>query len=393
MSKLGARKYIGLFLFVGLLSLAAAYVTLKYLPAPFAWLSSFAVVGCVALIIIVASSTWKAMWLNTAVVFLLLGAFETYFYFDQTPSRRDSFQAPGGEPLVMSQPHDILGYAPAAGIRGTWSRSIGNDPVFKIDISIDENGFRAMPGADSESLPCVFFMGGSYTFGSGVNDNETAASVVAEAAAGEFRVFNLAYRGYGPHQMLAALEEDTYSEVLGCHPRFVVYQLIANHIDRAAGFASWDESGPRYELNEAGIAVRQGRFERPSQESPGLLAKVVDKSQVYNRLRLLLQDRPDLESAELTRGILRRAREIVETRDFNGQFHVVYWPSSSPLVVAVIDGLADDGFALHPIAEIIPDIIEDRSRYRLHEFDGHPTVLAHRLIGEYVVAKILKTDQ
>lgn len=104
MSILGARNYIGRLLFAGLLSLAATYVTLRYLPAPFAWLSSFAVIGCLALSAIVSSSTRKAMWLNAAGVFLLLGAFEAYFYINQMPSRRDSLQTPGGDPLFMWQP-------------------------------------------------------------------------------------------------------------------------------------------------------------------------------------------------------------------------------------------------------------------------------------------------
>lgn len=369
-----------------------AYATLKYLPAPFAWLSSLVAIACVALIVVATSSTWKAIWLNVALVFLLLGIFEAYFYYDRAPARRDSFETPSGSPLAMSGPHDVLGYAPKPDVQGIWSRSIGDDPIFRIDISIDKNGYRTMPEADPGELPCVFFFGGSYTFGSGVNDNETAPYVVAEATAGRFRVFNLAYRGYGPHQMLASLAEDTYSEALGCHPRVAVYQLISGHIDRAAGLASWDENGPRFVLDEAGIAVQQGRFEAAPQESRSLLAKVVNKSLIYSRLRLFLQDRPDQQGAELVRGILHRAREIVETHDSNGEFHVLYWPSSSPLMAAVIEGLEDNGFNLHPITGILPDLATSRSRYRLHEFDGHPTELSHRLIGEYVVNEILSDE-
>jgi hypothetical protein len=386
------RNYTGLLVIAGPLGLAVAYATLKYLPAPFAWLSSLIAIGCVALIVVVTSSTWKAIWLNAAVVFLLLGAFEGYFYYDRAPARRDSFETPSGSPLVMSRPHDVLGYAPTPDFQGVWSRTIGDDPVFRIGVSIDTNGYRTMPEAESDALPCVFFFGGSMTFGSGVNDNETAPYVVAEATAGRFRVFNLAYRGYGPHQMLASLAEDTYSGALGCHPRVAVYQLISNHIDRAVGFASWDENGPRYVLDEAGVAVQQGSFGKSPQESQSLLAKVINRSLIYSRLRLFLQDRPDHQGAELVQGILRRAREIVETRDSNGRFHVVYWPSSSPLMAAVIDGLEDDGFDLHPITEILPDLAASRSRYRLHEFDGHPTELAHRLIGEYVIREILVAE-
>jgi len=389
MSDPGVRNYIRLLVIAGPLGLAVAYAALKYLPAPFAWLSSFIAIGCLALMVVITSSTWKAIWLNIAVIFLLLGAFEVYFYFDRAPARRDSFETRSGSPLVMSQPHDVLGYAPGPGTQGVWSRVIGDDPVFRIDVSIDANGYRTMPEAESVALPCVFFFGGSYTFGSGVNDNETAPYVVAEATAGRFRVFNLAYRGYGPHQMLASLAEDTYSAALGCHPRVAVYQLISDHIDRAVGLASWDVNGPRYVLDEAGIAVQQGSFEKPSQESQSRLAKVINKSLTYGRLRLFLQERPDHQGAELIQGILRRAREIVETRDSNGQFHVIYWPSSSPLMAAVIEGLEDDGFDLHPIAEILPDLAASRSRYRLHEFDGHPTGLSHRMIGEYVVREIL----
>ena len=62
-------------------------------------------------------------------------------------------------------------------------------------------------------------------------------------------------------------------------------------------------------------------------------------------------------------------------------------------MTAVIDGLEVDGFDLHPITEILPDLATSRSRYRLHEFDGHPNEFAHRLIGEYIIREILVADQ
>ncbi len=392
MTESRARKTAGLVLAAGVLCLAFAYVALKYLPVPFAWLFAVVVLGSTAAMVYVANSNWKAVFLNTLVVFLLLAAIEVYFHFDRKPITRDTLETLSGEPLDLDQPHAVLGYGPAPGAEGTWTRYIGDDFVYQMSLSIDANGFRTMPNDEDIALPCIFFFGGSYTFGSGVNDNETAAYRVAQSTAGQYRVFNLAYRGYGPHQMLAALEDDSHAGVLGCRASVAIYQMIPNHIDRAAGLVSWDENGPKYVLNGAGDAVRQGTFAKPSQAAKNLLEKIADRSTIYSRLRRFLADKATEDSAALTHAILRRANDIVTTGVSGGQFHVIYWPAATPLTTTVIEGLENDGIAVHPIAQILPNLRTASHQYRLHKYDGHPNQLAHQLISEYVVDQILSAN-
>jgi len=369
--------------------LVMSYIGLRYFVAPFAWAALFCAGALFAAIRMTNSSGWQALWLNMAIVAMVLGAFEGYLHIGRAPARRDTVESLDGTPQKMTAAHEILGYAPIPNLQGIWSRTIGDDHVFRSEFSIDGHGLRVGPTAHSADLPCVFFFGGSYTFGSGVNDEEAMPYLVAADFLRQYRVFNFGFRGYGPHQMLAALEHDIYGDSLGCQPTHAIYQMIPDHVSRAAGFASWDENGPQYELNAQGVAMQIGTFARGKQEPPGKLLRILNRSLIVQRLKQFTQARPDEKSADLTFAILQRAQEIVQERSSVAQFHVIYWPADQSLLSLVVDKLERNGFDLHPISTVLPEFNFDRAQYRFHRYDGHPNVRAHRLIADYVGREIL----
>lgn len=50
-----------------------------------------------------------------------------------------------------------------------------------------------------------------------VNDNETAAYQVGEMSSGNYRIFNFGFKGYGPHQMLSAIEHSLVEDIVLDH--------------------------------------------------------------------------------------------------------------------------------------------------------------------------------
>lgn len=365
-------------------------IALKYLDAPFVWIAVFFTAALLTAARLTSKTSLKALWWNLAVACIVLGAIEAYLLYQQAPARRDTIKSLDGEPQALSEPDDVLGYAPIKNRRGIWTRHIGEELVFSIEYSIDSLGMRTAPPTDSSTdVPCVFFFGGSYTFGSGVNDAETYAYLVGVKTDGKYRTFNFGFRGYGPHQMLAALESNAYEQDLQCQPRHVVYQMIPDHVRRAAGFSSWDTNGPRYALDDAGNVVLAGRFSEKRSDSPGLVGRLLRRSIVYRRLLGFFEPQPDRRSSDLTVAIIQRASRIVRERHPDGAFHVVFWPSDQPAVKPVIDALLDSDLNVHSMAEILPEFETGRDQYRLHPHDGHPNVRAHGFIADFVVGKIL----
>ena len=113
---------------------------------------------------------------------------------------------------------------------------LDDEPIFDVVYTTNEAGLRASPPS-AEARESILFFGGSFTFGTGVNDDETMPHRGGVATKGKYRVFNFGYAGYGPHQMLAAIEGGLVDEIVIEPPKYVIYQAIPHHVERAAGLA------------------------------------------------------------------------------------------------------------------------------------------------------------
>lgn len=78
---------------------------------------------------------------------------------------------------------------------------------------------------------------------------------------GHYSIYNFGYSGYGPHQMLAALQRGVVDQVVHEPVSHVIYQSIPAHVGRAAGLAQWDPHGPKYVLDRGGRPVYEGPFD------------------------------------------------------------------------------------------------------------------------------------
>ena len=102
-----------------------------------------------------------------------------------------------------------------------------------VAMSFDSLGIRVeAPGQQTDlAAPSVLFVGGSFTFGHGVQYGESFVGQLATRDHLPYQAVNLGVQGYGTDQSLLALEE--------YYPRFanvraVVYTFICDHMRRNA---------------------------------------------------------------------------------------------------------------------------------------------------------------
>src|SRR4030095_13739981 len=81
---------------------------------------------------------------------------------------------------------------------------------------------------------------------------------------------NFGFLGYGPHQMLAQLQQELVRDAIDCTPRYAIYQALPSHVSRAAGLEAWDQAGPKYTLGKDRTIIPVGHFNDEVQ--PGVLA-------------------------------------------------------------------------------------------------------------------------
>lgn len=155
-------------------------------------------------------------------------------------------------------PDTILGYAPKKDIEVRVKKSHNNKIIYDVKYTITKDGLR-FSGKEAGKSAVVFF-GGSFTFGEGVENLETLPSQICIQSKYKYSAYNFGFHGYGPHQMLAAIENGLVKKIVRKDVKAGIYSAIFSHMDRAAGLTSWDHQGPKYTLNKENKLIYSGRF-------------------------------------------------------------------------------------------------------------------------------------
>jgi len=272
-----------------------------------------------------------------------------------------------------------LGYGPAPGARVTAKKVVNGTVAYDVVYTISEQGVRATPGDPRGDT--WLFLGDSTMFGEGVNDDETLPAWFSAELGHRANVVNLGFHGYGPHQMLRALETDRARALLGGPVRQVVYQAIWDHPRRAAGRDDWDFYGPAYALTDSGVTYR-GPFRS---RLTGSALKAAKRSDL---LRFALDRtlyRADPTDADLERygRILERCAALARER-YGAGFTIVYWDDDNDPGRRVLGRLRETKLPLLLVSEVIPRA--DWPALALPG-DGHPKPDAHRRIAAALAAK------
>ncbi len=269
-------------------------------------------------------------------------------------------------------------------------------PQDSVTYTIGADGLRVTPAPPSASCSAVFVID-SFAFGWGLEDGATLPAQFVAASAGAYRAYNFSYSGYGPHQLLRALETGRVARAVGGKPvNLVVYIGLMDHMLRAAGRAFWDLEGPRYVIADDGHDLRYvgpfhsrlyARFDR-------ILGR---KSEIWRFLDRIALARARVESVEalpLYIALLRKTQKEVERQYGAGSFLVLFWDSEDPTVYSpevqeeVRRQLVRAGLQVIPISRILPDIAAHRLDYVLGADDSHPNALADRRIAAFLADRV-----
>ncbi len=282
--------------------------------------------------------------------------------------------AGGGERYFVPDP--VLGYRPRAGVRVRARRTIDGHDAYDVRYTIDDDGLRRTPGSRRDG-PAVVFFGGSFTFGEGVEDDQTLPAAFADLAGGA-HVVNAGFHGYGPHQMLRSLETGRLDARVPDGVRAVVYQGIDAHVGRVAGRTTWDLAGPSYELRDGTIS-----YVGPFRSGPWFwVARALAHFGPTRRLLARwLAHEAEAADRDLYVEIVARAASLARER-WGASFTVVYWDDVGEVLA---NRLRDRGLDVLSVREALGP--GERRSFALAG-DGHPTARAHRRLARRLVARV-----
>lgn len=349
-------------------------------------------VACLGVFFVTKNQTTKlrltALYLGS--IFIAFGLAEAYYigFF----SKKVMFQSVNTQEIIYGESfyfHPLLGYKPSPNSSYRESRYIDNELVSSYNHTTDEFGWRSIPKVDSsESKEAILFLGGSYTYGLGVKDEETSSYRLQENLDSEQNVFNFSVSGYGPHQILAILQNSLEVEVVGNHQsKWGVFQAIQDHIYRVKGEAWWDYFGPKYELSENDEVIYKGAFNNYYiARFKSLLAKsLLVRNTILKRSKVTDRD------IELMARIIKKSATIFEER-YEGEFYVLMWEekiNERLLYDKIYKKLVELNLTVIEIADILPNYYPSSPDYYI-KGDNHPNPHSHSLISRYIEANIIR---
>jgi hypothetical protein len=299
------------------------------------------------------------------------------------------FQSPQSDPSKVEcfyQLADDVGFIPKANVRMT-ACADGGRRTYDVSYTIGSDHFRVVPAAAENPDACVLLFGDSFTFGDGVKDDETYPAQIVKQSARRVAAQNFAISGWGPHQFLAGLQSGRFQRAVRCSPTDAVFLMVPSLIWRASGVTNpWDSAGPRYRLGADGRPIRDGALGDPDP---------------YNWRRWIgINPVSKGQASSLATGVIAEAMSELRhlypgIRTHLISYRVASWGDtgfSSEELASFEYDLQQAGVMPLPLEAIIPRYRFALRDYVLDQTDYHPNARAHRLIAEFILREIKRSQ-
>ncbi len=283
----------------------------------------------------------------------------------------------------------VLGWGPEkAGTYHAEKRGPKGELTYKADYTIGPDLTRRVLSATDG--PTIVFFGDSYTFGDGVQDDETLPQRLSDLFDRKRRVVNVAFTGYGPQQFLRAMETARFDAIIGPDPKVFIFLTAPWHAERTGCKAYWTARSPAYRIDEHGKLVFAGQCF----DGPGLAVREwLQDSSLFSTLAEPFRHRVSHDDVELYVRVLEEAVKMAKEK-----YHV---PTIIPYLRVPKDYLASTGFTDESIMErlrksgaivIDASLLEDEAAGTAISIknDGHPTPFANRRRAAMIKSTIEK---
>ncbi len=321
--------------------------------------------------------------LSLAAVCLTLLGMEAVFYV-LGEAREQSEGVSISTSRNLYQRDELLAASPRPNIEVLVEKKRGEEVVYAVTYATDAYSRRITPMDNPDDRTrFVLFFGGSFTFGEGVEQNETLPFYVSELSP-DYKAYNYGFLGYGPQQMLAKLQSDDFASQIDESNGILIYTFLDHHVNRAVGTAriyrfAFGGDYLNYVLQEDGTLVLDGTF-TTGRPVASRLYRLFGKSRIVRYFKL---DFPPITEKHIqtTAKIIEEARDAFIQKFPDGKFYVLFFPNrSNQYGPRLAPYLQTAGIEILDYANAIPEYDE-----MWIPGDGHPTPQTYRLIAEMLV--------
>lgn len=287
-----------------------------------------------------------------------------------------------------------LGYHPRPGARIVATARYGSETVFDVTYTITAEGTRATPSAPA-GADTYLFVGDSFMFGHGLNDDQTLPAQFARATDFKVRAVNASAPAYAPNQFVRLLETGRLDWLKGQPVKAVVSWIIPPHLARVTGDEPWLGRSPRYELDN-GVPRFTGSFDHYRWTHPLAGLQHFADDQFAFVAAIGMRQRQEWQ-AKLFTALMMRLQALAREK-FDAPLLVLYsWPdeesppgfdstTAQSQLVEILKGLRDRGIPLMAVNSLINGLPLEKIAIA---HDGHPTAFADGLVAAQLKKRLI----
>jgi len=258
------------------------------------------------------------------LVLLFIGSLEVFFHaLNQFKADHSKVQESALR-FVRTEP---LGYKNPPNARAVERMSLSGREIFNVTYTTDSHSRRVTPFRNTrQARKFILFFGCSFTFGQGVEDEETLPFFVGQLAP-DYEPYNYGVIGYGPQQVLIKLEDTTLRREIEQDEGILIYTFIHDHVYRVIGTINHHgRERPYYVLDANGDLQRKGDM---VSGRPGIALWywLVGKSQTAQYFQLGFNWRITEDDIRLTARIIVEAHNAFSSMFNHSKFYVLMYPN------------------------------------------------------------------
>lgn len=311
---------------------------------------------------------------SIGLLFICMAETETYFYFAARPQ---TIEYKISAPWQQRDRESGLGDVTVPGAVAEQEASHDGRVIYDALYTIDSNGLRHIPAEIQGGPLTVAFVGCSYMFGHGLNDDQTLPYFFLKDAHGTFHGFNFAVDDWGPHEILREIELGKMTAVVK-RPNLVVYEALSDHLIRASGRNVFDPFGAKYVLCGDNRVCYDGLFHSRTYE---YVLDWLFRSWTFGYIETHYMRLVRNADVPIYTAIVARIRDSVEQN--GSKFVVLFWDSWSQ-DDPIIGALQARGIDVIRVTNFIPDLRTNQVKYLISPIDPHPSAATNQLLAEHL---------
>lgn len=289
-------------------------------------------------------------------------------------------------PNYAIEKDSIVGYTLPADTSLNYTKAVNDSVIYNTVFSTNAQGLRICPKSDSvRVLPQkhALFLGCSFTFGEGLNSNETL-EFNFEQKNKNYKSYNFGFSGYGPQQNLARLQRGQIEKYVTQKTGIAIYTYIPDHLRRAVpgttGYFMHGGVSPNYHWQ--GDSLVYSGFSGKASWGKKFIYTSLGKSNICKYFKIGYPFYYNQKDQKFIAQMLKQM-EAEYLKRFEGNFYVLLYPTNLNYTDLIVE-LKAKNIKYFDYSKLVDF---NNPKYAI-KYDNHPRAITNKIVMNQLLKDI-----